>query len=411
AELRRARESLYRAVAALRVDVDADPEEVAERVADAVGGRRIVGPEPGGPELHEVHEVVVALGERAYPVLVGEGVAARLPEHLPPSAGRVAVVADRAVIGLARDLARQVRRGGRKVNVIPVSGGERIKTWAAAGRLLDRFAGAGLDRGDCAVAVGGGSVGDLCGFAAASYQRGIAHLQVPTTLLAMVDAAIGGKTGVNLRAGKNLAGAFWQPRAVLCDPAVLGTLPERPYRAALAEIIKTAMIAPGPLPDHLDTRLGGVLARDPATLAEVVSACCALKAEVVAGDEREAGRRAILNYGHTVGHALEAETGYGEALLHGEAVACGLRVAGRLSVALTGCPAADVAWQDGLLAGCGLGGLPEVDAAAVVARTHLDKKARAGTVRWVLLERRGAATTGHRVPDEDVYNALQGLAA
>ena len=410
AELRAAREPLYRAVAALRVDVDADPEEVADRVADAVAGRRILPP-AAGQRSQPAAEVVVALGDRAYPVLVGEGVAGRLADHLPPGATRVAVDADQAVLGLARELAGRQRGTGRTVAVIPVRGGEPIKTWAAAGRLLDRLAGAALDRGDCVVGVGGGSVGDLAGFAAATYQRGIAHVQVPTTLLAMVDAAIGGKTGVNLRRGKNLAGAFWQPRAVLCDLAVLATLAERPYRAALAEIIKTAMIAPGPLPDLLDSSLDALLERDPAVVAAAVRACCALKAEVVGADERETGRRAILNYGHTAGHALEAVTGYGDSLLHGEAVACGMRVAGRLSVALAGCPAGDVAWQDGLLARSGLGGLPPVDPAAVVAATRSDKKARAGRVGWVLLARRGQATTGHHVPDEDVYNALRGLAA
>ena len=409
AELRAARAELYGAGAPLRVDVAAHPEEVADRVADAVGGARLPAAEWTGDA--PVQRVAVELGDRSYPVLIGDGISAQLHQHVPPTAARVVVVADRAVIGLARDLARGIRQRGRAVSVVPVSGGEPIKTWAAAGRLLDRLAGAGLDRADCVVAVGGGSVGDLCGFAAATYQRGIAHLQVPTTLLGMVDSAIGGKTGVNLRAGKNLAGAFWQPRAVLCDPAVLGTLGERPYRAALAEIIKTAMIAPGPLPHLLDARLPALLARDPETLVAVVAACSALKAAVVGADEREAGGRMVLNYGHTVGHALEAETGYGDALLHGEAVACGMRVAGRLSVELCGCPPADVAWQDELLARGGLGALPEVDAAAVVARTHADKKARAGRVGWVLLERRGAATTGHHVVDEDVYNVLRGLAA
>jgi 3-dehydroquinate synthase len=404
AELRTARTRQY-AAAQVRVDVaGADIEEVCERVADAIAGARL-GAEPG-PSV-----VRVALGERSYDVVVGEGIALQVADHLPEGCGRVAVVADRAVAALARQLVSALRAAGRQASLMPLTGGEAVKTWAAAGRLVNRFAGLGLDRGDCAIAVGGGSVGDLCGFAAATYQRGIAVLQVPTTLLAMVDSAIGGKTGVNLPTGKNLAGAFWQPRAVVCDVATLGTLDDRSYRAAFAEIVKYAMAADASLPVLLDDHLEALLARDAAALVPLVQRCCAIKADVVGDDEREAGRRAILNYGHTVGHALEATLGFGDALLHGEAVACGMGVAARLSEAVLGCPEGDVRWQDETLRRCGLGGAPAVDVDEVVLRTQADKKARAGAVRWVLLERLGVASYGHVLPQEAVRAAVASVLA
>jgi 3-dehydroquinate synthase len=263
------------------------------------------------------------------------------------------------------------------------------------------------------VAVGGGTIGDVAGFAAASYQRGIAVIQVPTTLLAMVDSAIGGKTGVNLRQGKNLAGAFWQPRAVVCDVDVLDTVPARDWRAAWAEVVKYSMIAAADLRAVLDDGLEAMLQRrDTAALIPLIARCCEVKAQVVAGDEREAGRRAILNYGHTVGHALETVTGHGDALVHGEAVACGMRVAGRLSVELRGCPAGDVRWQDDVLRRCGLGAVPQgLDPERVIAATRADKKSRAGAVRWVLLERMGEASFGHLVPEEAAVEALREVQA
>jgi shikimate kinase / 3-dehydroquinate synthase len=403
AELRAARARLY-AAAPLRVDAgDGDVEDVCDRVADAVAGRRL--PPAAGPP----GDVVVTLGERSYRVVVGAGVVDGLAAHLPQGAGRVAVVADRAVLGLARRAVAACRASGRETTLVGLRGGEQVKTWSRAGWLVERLARLRLGRADCLVVVGGGTVGDLAGFAAAAYSRGIAYVAVPTTLLAMVDSGIGGKTGVNLSTGKNLAGAFWQPSAVLCDLEALRTLPERAYRAAFSEIVKYPMAVDGALAACVDERLDALLDRDLDALAEVVRHCCRAKAEVVASDERESGRRAVLNYGHTVGHALEAVTGY-EALLHGEAVAAGMRVAGRLSVRLLGCPAEDLRWQDDLLARCGLGDVPAVDVDAVVACTRGDKKARGGTVRWVLVESRGVATPGHVVEEGAVRDTLLALA-
>jgi 3-dehydroquinate synthase len=407
--LRAERRAAY-ARAQLRVDVDSfDVEEVVDAVVDALGGARLGSAQPTPAHL----DVPVELGARSYAVSVGSGSAfavQAIRAALPRDVRRVAVVCDSAVAVAGRGIATALRAQGCEVpQPIALRGGEQVKTWAQAGRLVTRLAALGLDRGDCVVAVGGGTVGDLAGFAAASYQRGVALIQVPTTLLAMVDSAVGGKTGVNLPQGKNLAGAFWQPRAVVCDVDVLRSVPERDWRAAFAEIVKYSMIAAADLRAALDSSLGALLdQRDPAALVPVIARCCEVKAEVVSGDERESGRRAILNYGHTVGHALETVTGHGDTLVHGEAVAAGMRVAGLLSVRLRGCPQADVQWQDETLRRCGLGGVPGgLDAATVIAATRADKKSRAGTVRWVLLERLGEASFGHVVPEAEAVAALR----
>jgi 3-dehydroquinate synthase len=398
----RAERAAAHARANLRVDVDDwDVEGVVDAVVDALSGARL-SPTPATPP-----ELRVELGARSYTVTVRSGALDSVLDVLPRGATHVAVVADRAVLATARSLSAALRRGGVRATVIPVEGGEQVKTWAAAGRLVNRLATLGLDRGDCVVAVGGGTLGDLAGFAAATYQRGIPVVQVPTTLLAMVDSAIGGKTGVNLPTGKNLAGAFWQPRAVICDVDVLGTVPERDWRAAFAEIVKYSMIAAADLTPVLDAHLDALLRRDRDALVPVIARCCEVKASVVSDDEREAGRRAILNYGHTVGHALETVTGHGDTVVHGEAVAAGMRVAGILSTRLRGCPADEVRWQDDTLRACGLGALPAgIDPQRVVEASRTDKKSRGGAVRWVLVDRLGSASFGHLVPEDLVREAI-----
>lgn len=391
--LRRERSPFY-SQAHLRVDAGAPVTATAARVADAVFGA-----------------VRVGLPASAYHVAVRAGALTDVPLHLPSSAERIAVVADRRVRPAARRLVAAIRATGRRALPMPVPGGERIKTWPAAGRLLRQISAAGLQRHDCIVALGGGSVGDVAGFVAATYLRGIAWVNVPTTLLAMVDSAIGGKTGVNLPRGKNLAGAYWQPRAVVCDTEVLTSLNARAYRSAFAEIVKYAMITDDGLAGFLDGSAASLTRRDPDAVTDVVRRCAAIKAAVVAGDEREAGRRAILNYGHTVGHALEVVTGYGEALNHGEAVAVGMRVAGRLSTRLLGCPAGDVAWQDEQLQRFDLGSAPHVDPASVMRATRADKKARGDMVAWVLLELRGVPRFGQAVPEDTVMAVLREVLA
>ncbi len=254
--------------------------------------------------------VPVDLGERSYDVVIGDGARHELDRVLPTSARRVAVVTQP---GIGVDVTD--RLAGLEHRVFEMGVGEEHKSLATIERLCREFARWGLTRADCVVAVGGGIVTDTAGFAAASYHRGVAVIHVATTLLAQVDAAIGGKTGVNLPEGKNLVGAFWQPAAVLCDTGTLSTLPEREMRCGLGEVAKY----------HF---LGGE-GIDALPLDEQVAACVAIKAAVVAGDERESGRRAVLNYGHTLAHALEIAGGHD--LRHGEAVAIGLVFAGELA--------------------------------------------------------------------------------
>lgn len=400
AEMRRERAGMY-ARADLRVPSAASPDQVAERIQNALG-----------------HSRVVEAASRSSLLTVRRGAVDDVVLHLPAGARRVALVSDLAVRARAKALASRLKADGRAVSLIGLRGGEQVKTWAAAGRLLARFGAIGLRRGDCVVAMGGGTVGDLAGFVAATHLRGVAWINVPTTLMAMADSAVGGKTGVNLRSGKNLAGAFWQPRAILCDPALLATLPERHYRSALAEVVKCSMVFEDGLYTILEQRIDELLNRDESAVTDVVRRCSEAKAAVVEEDEKEAGRRAILNYGHTVGHALEAATGFGPVLNHGEAVAVGMRVAGALSVEQCGCPPDHIAWQDETLRRCGLGDAPRVAVRGVMSAIHRDKKHSGDTpepprhkefggVGWVLLESRGHPRYGQVVPEHLVEAELR----
>ena len=254
-----------------------------------------------------------------------------------------------------------------------------------------------IDRGGCVVAVGGGTVGDLAGLAAAMWQRGVRLVNVPTTLLAMVDSSIGGKTGVNGRRSKNAIGAFWQPSAVVADLAAIETLPAASYRDAFAEVVKYAVAMDRGLFDLLQRNAPRLVDRDLSMLERVVFRCVAAKALVVAKDERDRGPRAILNYGHTAGHALEAATGF--RVSHGRAVAFGMRVAARIALAMELCSKRLVDSQDALLTAFGLPDQPpRADPKRVLAAIALDKKARRGKVAWVMPRRIGHAEVGHAVP-------------
>lgn len=389
----RARRTATYSRAHLRVSAAETVDETVARIAGALHGA-----------------VRVPLPARAYSVEVRPGALADVELHVPADAARVAVIADRRLARPIRALVSSLRRSGRTVSMFGLLGGEGLKTWSSAGRLLQRLARAHLQRGDAIVAVGGATLGDLSGFVASTYLRGIAWINVPTTLLAMVDGAIGGKTGVNLPQGKNLAGAIWQPRAVVCDTNLLATLSGRDYGSAFAEIVKYCMISEDGLVPLIDQHIDRLRARDPELVAEVVRRCVAIKAAVVAADEREGGLRAILNYGHTVGHAIEAASGFGP-INHGEAIAVGMHVAGRLSVRFAGCPADDIAWQDQTLQRYGLEVVRPIDPARVLHHIAADKKSTATGVAWVLLERRGVPQRGCRVPEESVREALQELAA
>jgi 3-dehydroquinate synthase len=335
------------------------------------------------------HTVVrVPLGERAYDVLVGPGVLAEAAGVVAAGGHRrVAVVTQDAVAGWAVPLVE--RLGPEVAEVVTIADGEPAKSLATVELLTRRFAAAGLLRGDAVLALGGGVVGDTAGFAAAVYHRGIAVYQAPTTLLAQVDAAIGGKTAVNLPEGKNLVGAFHQPRAVFADTATLATLPAREYRAGLGEVAKYAFLdgapePPGDLADRLLADGAALARRDPGVLTPVVARCAAMKAIVVGVDEHErTGVRAILNYGHTLAHAIETLADY--ALLHGEAVAVGMVFAAALARALERVDDAFVARQDAVLAALDLprAAPAGLSAAALTEVMRRDKKA-AGGLTFVL---------------------------
>ena len=295
------------------------------------------------------------------------------------------------------------------VDTLVLPAGETHKDLDAASKVFDALARLGATRDACVLALGGGVVGDIAGFAAACWMRGIDCVQVPTTLLAMVDSSVGGKTGVDHPAGKNLIGAFHQPRAVIADLDTLATLPGRELRAGLAEIVKTACIGDAEFFAWLEAHADALLARDADALTHAIASCCRFKAGVVERDEREAGERALLNFGHTFGHAIETETGY-DTLLHGEAVAIGMILAARLSIRLGMADAADVQRLQVLLERFGLPTtIPRgVDADALLARMRLDKKNRAGLLRLILWRGIGRAEIVDNVQDADVLAVLRG---
>ena len=392
-QLRTGRERAHQA-AHIRVSAGEAPEAVATRIATAVDGA-----------------IRVHLAERAYHVEVRPGALDDVVLHLPGGATRVALLADRAVRAASERLVASLRSAGIATTVVDVPGGEQLKTWETAGRMLARLGTAGLQRNDCVVALGGGTVGDLAGFVAATYLRGISWVNVPTTLLAMVDSGSGGKTGVNLPRGKNLAGVIWQPRAVICDPEVLATQDDRSFRSAFAEIVKYSMIVETSLVTDLDSSLDRLLGRDSDALTGAIRESCSIKAAIVSGDEREAGTRAVLNYGHTVGHALEAAAGFGDRLLHGEAVAVGMHAAGLLSVQVLGCPSGDIDWQDEMIGRCGLATTTVFDPGQVLDHMRADKKNVGDRLGWVLLEASGRARTGVTVPEAAVLGALDAVRA
>jgi 3-dehydroquinate synthase len=337
--------------------------------------------------------VTVGLGDRAYEVAIGQGLLDEAGERIAPFARRrrLAVVSDETVWGLhGARLAAGLARAGLEASPVVVPPGEPTKSFAGLADLIDRLLALQLDRGDLVIAFGGGVVGDLAGFAAAIYKRGVDFVQVPTTLLAQVDSSVGGKTAIDVPAGKNLVGAFHQPRLVLADLGVLSTLPEREMRAGYAEVVKYGLLGDFGFFEWLEANAASVLAGEAAALTYAVARSVEMKAEIVAEDETERGRRALLNLGHTFGHALEAETGYGAALLHGEAVAAGQAIAMRFSAARGLCPGQDAARAEQAIADAGLPTrLSDVPghpfrAERLLAHMAQDKKAEAGRLTFIL---------------------------
>jgi 3-dehydroquinate synthase len=302
--------------------------------------------------------------------------------------------------------AKAIKRAGLKTAIHAVPAGEHSKTMSQLQHVLSFLERQQIDRGGCVIAVGGGTVGDLAGLAAAMWQRGVRLIAVPTTLLAMVDSSIGGKTGVNGRRSKNAIGTFWQPSAVVSDLAAIETLPAPSYRDAFAEVVKYAVAMDRGLFDLLQRNAPRLADdRDLVMLQRVVFRCVAAKALVVAKDERDRGPRAILNYGHTAGHALEAASGF--RISHGRAVAFGMRVAADIAVSMELCSRRVAESQDALLDVFGLPGRPpRADPNRVIAAIALDKKARRGKVAWVMPRRIGHAEIGHAVPGALVRRAV-----
>lgn len=355
--------------------------------------------------------VQVSLAERSYGILVSGGLLARLGRECArlKLGKRCAVVTDEKVAPLHADVAvESLRAAGFEPLLVAVPSGEKAKSLKVVGQCYDRFAQARLERKSFVVALGGGVVGDLAGFVAATYLRGVAFVQVPTTLLAQVDSSVGGKVGVNLTAGKNLVGAFHQPKLVLCDLDVLKTLPDREFRAGLAEVIKYGIIYDAPFFRRLEKSMDRLLSRDPAELTAVVARCCAIKADVVGQDETESGLRAILNYGHTIGHGLEAISSYGK-YLHGEAISIGQVAASHLSAALLGMPDRDVERVRELFVRAGLPvsvKLSQAQRQALFGAMRLDKKVSAGEIKFVLARAIGKVEFGKAVPDDLVRQTL-----
>ncbi len=350
--------------------------------------------------------IPVGLEGRAYDVLVGRGLIDAAGAHIAPllKRRRTAIVADAAVHAHhGARLARSLDAAGIQSETILVPPGEASKSFERLAEVTDQLLALALDRGDLVIAFGGGVVGDLAGFAAAIYKRGIDFVQIPTTLLAQVDSSVGGKTAIDTPRGKNLVGAFHQPRLVLADLDVLETLPGREMRAGYAEVIKYGLLGDFSFFEWLEFNGPAVLAREPAALAHAVARAIEMKAEIVAEDEREAGRRALLNLGHTFGHALEAELGFGDGLLHGEAVALGCAQAFRFS--------ADrglLSRQEALRAerGVAAAGLPvrldqiteiPFSAERLIAHMGQDKKAEGGALTLILARGIGQAFTAKAV--------------
>ncbi len=356
--------------------------------------------------------VVVPLADRSYTIAIGEQLLARR-DLLGPLVGarQVAIVTNTTVAPLyAAPLREALSRDAAQVIEVTLPDGEAHKHWQTLNLIFDALLEHRFDRGSIIVALGGGVVGDMAGFAAAVYQRGIEFIQVPTTLLAQVDSSVGGKTGINHPLGKNMVGAFHQPRLVLADVGCLQSLPDRELSAGLAEVIKHGAIADERYLASVERDLPRLLARDPAALADAVARSCEIKAEVVGKDEREGGLRAILNFGHTFGHAIEAGLGYGD-WLHGEAVGAGMVMAADLSRRLGMLQPAESQRLREAIASARLPVRgPNWPADRYVELMSVDKKAERGTPKFVLLEALGHATV-RRAPDDAVRATLAACAA
>ncbi len=356
----------------------------------------------------EVERVHIDLADRGYDILIGSGILGQPETYQDLPAAAVAVIVTNSTVAplYADRLAAALQGRYARVQRIELPDGEVHKDWPTLNLVFDALLGSVCDRKTVLFALGGGVIGDMTGFAAACYMRGVPYVQVPTTLLAQVDSSVGGKTAINHPLGKNMIGVFNQPLRVIADLDTLATLPQRELSAGLAEVIKYGPIADAAFLTWIEHKLDALLARDPAALAHAVKRSCEIKAWVVGQDERESGLRAILNFGHTFGHAIETGLGYGE-WLHGEAVGCGMVMAAELSARLG---MIDAAYAQRLAALIERAGLPVCGPALGVDRylelMRHDKKAQAGELRFVLIEQPGRAGV-HAAPDALVRQVIE----
>lgn len=358
--------------------------------------------------MSEPRQLDVVLGERSYPIWIGAGLLGDSARWRRAIRGRHVLIVSNTTVAPLYLAAVQHGLDGLQVASVILPDGEQYKTLQHCAEVLDALAALKANRDACVIALGGGVIGDLAGFAAACWMRGIDFLQIPTTLLAQVDSSVGGKTGVNLPAGKNLVGAFHQPRAVVIDTETLSSLPPREYRSGLAEVVKYGAIGDAEFFAWLEQHAAALAARDSAAVAEAIARSCLHKAGVVARDEREDGERALLNFGHTFGHALETASGYGQ-LLHGEAVAIGMLLAARLSARLGRAPAADSERLQALLQTLQLPVAlpPGSDAETLLRLMYLDKKNLSGQLRLILWRGLGQAEIVPDVSDVAIRQILQ----
>ena len=359
-----------------------------------------------------MREVAVNLGSRSYTIHIGAGLMERISHYLPKTepAAPVTVVTDTNVSALYGDKVKQVLgNAGFTCVWCEVPAGEDSKSLDMAKELYTKFLLGGVDRTSTVVALGGGVVGDLAGFVAATYMRGIPYIQVPTTLLAQVDSSVGGKVGLNLSEAKNVVGSFYQPYSVVIDTSTLNTLPEREFRAGLAEVVKYGVISDANLFERVETEHKAILSRDHDILEAIIETCCRFKATVVEQDERESGIRAILNYGHTIGHAVEAAGRY-ERFLHGEAVAIGMNGAARIAARI-GLADDSFVWRQARL--LQVIGLPvawsDMSVTEVVSAMKLDKKRAGGALRFVLPRELGCVTVRTGIDDALITEVIEGL--
>ncbi len=391
------REPLYREIADMVIDTGRpNVQSMVQTILDQLDADNAAREQSNAKTTMNEQACIslnVELGDRSYPIAIGRGLlddTSLLNRHIGGS-GKVAIVTNTTVAPLYLDkVAGPLRAAGREVVPIILRDGEEFKNWESLNEVFDALLANKCDRKTTLVALGGGVIGDMTGFAAATYMRGVPFVQIPTTLLAQVDSSVGGKTGINHPLGKNMIGAFYQPRAVIADTATLDTLPDRELSAGLAEVIKHGAILDAPFFDWIEANIGKLVARDHAALAHAIARSCEIKADVVARDEREGGLRAVLNFGHTFGHAIEAGLGYG-AWLHGEAVGCGMVMAADLSRRLNLIDDAAVDRVRALVKAAGLPVIaPDLGVERWIELMEVDKKNEGGAIKFILLKPLGS---------------------